>query len=106
PADPAQTFVATYDAWNRLVKLTDGTDTVAEYVYDGMNRRTVKRTYTAGTLSETRHYYYSQGWQILEERVGSGSPSSLNPDRQYLWGLQYVDQRYCRAAPLVPLNVN
>jgi hypothetical protein len=59
PADPAQTFVATYDAWNRLVKLTDGTNTVAEYVYDGPRPprsrwsaneapRTVKRTYTAG----------------------------------------------------------
>jgi RHS repeat-associated protein len=107
PADPAQTFVATYDAWNRLVKLTDGTNTVAEYVYEGPRptrsrrsimkaERTVKRSFTAGSLSETRHYYYSQGWQILEERVGSGSPSSLNPDRQYLWGLQYVDQLICR----------
>ncbi len=39
PADPTLSFVATYDAWNRLVKLTDGTNTVAEYVYDGANRR-------------------------------------------------------------------
>ncbi len=96
PADPTQTFVATYDAWNRLVKLAQGTQTLAEYVYDGVNRRAVKRTFTAGTLSEIRHFYYSEGWQILEERVGSGVPQSLNADRQFLWGLQYIDQLICR----------
>ena len=63
---------------------------------DGYNRRAVKRSFTAGTLSEIRHFYYSEGWQVLEERVGAGSPSSLNADRQYLWGLQYVDQLICR----------
>ncbi len=35
-------YTATYDAWNRLVKLEDGGGTVAEYQYDGTNRRTVK----------------------------------------------------------------
>ena len=41
PADPTQSFTATYDAWNRLVKLVDGSNTVAAYEYDGakMNSR-------------------------------------------------------------------
>ncbi len=35
PADPTKTYTATYDAWNRLVKLVDDdtSDTVAEYQY-------------------------------------------------------------------------
>ena len=41
PADPTTSFTATYDAWNRLVKLVDGSNTVAEYEYDGAKRRTI-----------------------------------------------------------------
>ena len=50
PADNADDFDLTYDAWNRLVKVEDGEDTVAEYEYTGDNRRVVKDTYSAGTL--------------------------------------------------------
>ena len=39
PADPTQSFTGTYDAWNRLVKLEDGSGTVAQYEYDGAKRR-------------------------------------------------------------------
>jgi hypothetical protein len=55
----APKFGATYDAWNRLVKLTDGGtgQTTEQYQYDGRNYRTVMQTYTSGTLSETRHAY-------------------------------------------------
>ena len=91
-------YTATYDAWNRLVSLTDGTNTVATLAYDGMNRCTIKNTYTDGSLSETRHYYYSSQWRVLEERVGT----STSPDCQYVWGGRYVDDLILRDRPALP----
>ena len=89
PADPTVGFTCTYDAWNRLVKIEEGDDTVAEYEYDGAKRRVVKRTYSGGILDETRHLYYTEppSWQVTEERVDASS----DPDRQFVWGLRYID---------------
>ncbi|MEX2119699.1 MAG: hypothetical protein WD847_08900 [Pirellulales bacterium] len=42
PADPTQSYTATWDAWNRLMKLVDGMATVGQYAYDGGARRTEK----------------------------------------------------------------
>jgi RHS repeat-associated protein len=94
PADPTQSFTATYDAWNRLVKLEDTSGTVAQYEYDGAKRRTVKKTYAAGQLNETRRFYYTEPgrWQVVEERVGT----STNPDRQFVWGPRYIDDLILR----------
>jgi len=83
-------YTATYDAWNRLVTLTDGTNTVQENEYDPRNYRTIRKTYTAGVLDETRHYYYSTDWQVLEERLGS-DPVTADAERQFVWGLRYID---------------
>jgi MFS superfamily sulfate permease-like transporter len=60
-----------YDAWNRLVEVraADDSTVVAQYEYDGRNFRTVKKSCSGGQLSETRHFYYNAGWQVLEERV-------------------------------------
>ena len=57
PANPGSAYTATYDAWNRLVKLVDAPtgDTVQVNQYDGRKYRTVRETYTSGTLAETRH---------------------------------------------------
>jgi len=87
PAAPTGSFTATYDAWNRLVKLVDGSNTVAEYEYDGRKFRVIVKNYTGGTLDETRHAYYSQQWRLLEERVDT----ETDPNRQYVWGLHYLD---------------
>jgi RHS repeat-associated protein len=89
PADPTGSYAATYDAWNRLVKLVDGVNTVSEYAYDGAKRRVIQKSYTGGTLSETRHLYYTQPsqWQVIEERVGA----STSAERQFVWGLRYID---------------
>jgi RHS repeat-associated protein len=89
PADPTDSFTATYDAWNRLVKLEDGSGTVAQYEYDGAKRRTVKKTYSGDVLGETRHMLYTEPsrWQVVEERVGT----STDADRQFVWGLRYLD---------------
>ncbi len=69
------------------MKLEDGGGTVAEYQYDGTNRRTMK---TADSVD--RHYYYSDQWQVFEERTGS----STSADRQYVWGMRYVDDLVLR----------
>ena len=82
PTDWTTAYTQTYDSWNRLVKVMDGASTVATYAYDGQTRRTTKTS--GGT---TRHYYYTQEWQILEERVGA----STSADRQFVWGLRYLD---------------
>ena len=89
PADPTVGFTCTYDAWNRLVKIEEGDDTVAEYEYDGAKRRTIKKVYSGGVLDETRHLYYTEPsrWQVVEERVDASS----DPERQFVWGLRYID---------------
>jgi len=89
PASPTSAFTAVYDAWNRMVSVSSGGSTVATYQYDGRNFRIVK--YTAST-SETRHFYYTNNWQDIEERVGS----TTTMDKQYVWGTRYVDDLACR----------
>lgn len=89
PNNPTQGYSATYDAWNRLVQIADGSDTVSQYAYDGVRRRIIQKSYTSGTLSETRHLYYTQPnqWQVIEERLGT----STDAERQFVWGLRYID---------------
>jgi len=89
PSAPTAGYTCTYDGWNRLVKVADGGDTVAQYEYDGAKRRTLKKTYSNGILDETRHLYYTEPskWQAVEERVNN----STDPDRQFVWGVRYVD---------------
>jgi len=94
PAAPASSYTATYDAWNRLVKIADGANTVSEYQYDGTKRRVVQKSYVSGTPSETRHLYYTEPskWQVVEERVGSSTDANL----QFVWGQRYVDDLILR----------
>ncbi len=97
PANPGSAYTATYDAWNRLVKLVDRPtgNTVQENQYDGRKYRTVLATYTSGTLTETRHYYYSHRWQSLKERLGT-SPDTAAAERQFVWGERYIDNLVIR----------
>ena len=96
PGDPTKAYTCQYDAWNRLVHVVDAStgNTVAQYAYDGAKRRTVKHTYTAGVLTETRHFFYTDPsrWQVVEERIGT----SMNAERQFAWGLRYVDDLVLR----------
>jgi RHS repeat-associated protein len=87
-------FDLTYDAWNRLVRVSDSEthDIVTEYNYDGRGVRIAKRSYTAGQLDQTRHYYYSSRWQVLEERIGD----CASANRQFVWGLRHVDDLVLR----------
>jgi RHS repeat-associated protein len=94
PGDPTKPFSATYDAWNRLVKIEDADVTVAEYEYDGATRRTIKKTYSGGVLDQTRHFFSTKPsqWQVVEERVDS----STDPENQFAWGMRYVDDLLLR----------
>ncbi len=91
PSIPANRYACIWDAWNRLVEVkeTDGsgnpTTTVAVYAYDGFYRRTKK---VIG--ASTRDYYYSLGWQVLEERVAAAL------DRQFVWGIRHIDDLVLR----------
>jgi RHS repeat-associated protein len=92
PNAPTLSYTATYDAWHRLVQLAAAGVTVAEYFYDALNRRVIKISYSGGVATETRHFYYSTNWQVLEERLGS----SATVDRQFVWGVRYVDDLVLR----------
>ena len=90
PASPTNSYTAIHDAWNRMVSISDAATPVGKYQYDGRNFRTVKKTYTSGTLSETRDFYFTSNWQDIEEQVGA---STLD---QYVWGIRYIDELVCR----------
>ena len=94
PNDLASSYTATYDAWNRLVKLVDGANTVTEYEYDGAKRRIILKSYVSGSLDETRHAYFTDPakWQVIEERIDS----SFDAERQFVWGLRYIDDLVLR----------
>lgn len=84
-----------YDAWNRLVavKADDSGnpgDTLAEYEYDGTNRRVEKETSQADGGPTHAHYFHNQAWQMLEERFvdGQGGTVAVN---QYVWSARYID---------------
>ena len=91
----------TYDAWNRLVQVRADDpgnpgqpgDTIAEYQYDGANRRIAKLIPSGDDWNRT-DYYYNEGWQCLEERYGEGQPKEAVPETpsvQWLWDPRYID---------------
>ena len=102
PSDWSSHYHLVYDAWNRLVCVydSDGETPISAYYYDGLGRRVIKDVYDEGSLASRRHYYYSDTWQVLEERLetsdGSGGFDTAIVDRQYVWGLRYVDDLLSR----------
>jgi RHS repeat-associated protein len=97
PATPSQKFLLDYDPWQRLVRVrsTSG-GIVIENEFDGLNRRTIKRSYSQtglNSLLATRHYYYSTDWRILDERLETiGTPLfNTPPEREYIWGARGPD---------------
>ena len=82
PNDLANGYTATYDAWNRLVKIVDGGATVAEYEYDGLNQR-IQKIVNSG--ADTYDYYYNMKWQAVVE-FKNGSANRMNLHRS-----EYID---------------
>ncbi len=76
-----------YDAWNRLVRITN-IDPEITYAYDALGRPIIE---DAGTA---RDLYYSASWQVLEERVASGGTSV--PRVQYVWSPTGIDTLVAR----------
>ncbi len=88
----------TFDAWNRLVKVLDGANPVAEYRYDGLARRIRKYTDESGDNWTVREYYYNRAWQVLEVRKDTRTRSGgVEPNvattvyEQFLWSRRYID---------------
>lgn len=80
-----------YDAWNRLAAVkADNSgqpgNTLAEYKYDGANRRIEKIV----TGESDAHFFYNLSWQMLEERFVDGQGATLSSD-EYVWSARYVD---------------
>ncbi len=103
PGAMTGTYTCVYDAWNRLVKVTDDENqnaVVAEYRYDGLNRRIRKYTPDASNWTVTE-YYYNAAWQVLEVRREDGVSRSGTPipepavsatvHEQYVWSARYID---------------
>jgi len=82
--EAAKQFV--YDAWNQLVIVkSSGGSTLATYKYDAIGRR-VRET-RSGVNTDL---FYSDEWQVLEERIGSDVKKS------YVWSPAYVDAMVAR----------
>jgi RHS repeat-associated protein len=64
---------------------------VAIYAYDALGRR-VSEFLNASSPAETRHCYYSDQWQVIEERVQTAARSTTGrPNVQYVWSPVSVD---------------
>jgi RHS repeat-associated protein len=96
PGTPTAGYTATYDAWHRLVKLTSGATTIAEYEYDATKQRIVKTIAPGGSKEQRQFFYYNDNWQVLEIRVeeelrpGTGIQDP-DPLAQYVWHPHYID---------------
>jgi len=111
PKNSATRLFYVYDSWNRLAAVYtddgDGTfepesdDTlVAQYKYDGLNRRTRKIICDQdGDPIADDHYYYNTSGQIVEDRYFQVTyvywdgtlAESLRYIEQYVWSARYTD---------------
>ncbi|QDU44544.1 tRNA3(Ser)-specific nuclease WapA precursor [Symmachiella dynata] len=96
PTALTTTYTATYDAWNRLVKLSSGANTVAEYEYDAGGKRILKHVYSGGALDYTLHYYYDEFWRVLEVRKETSGTEDEDPLETYVWHPYYIDSLLLR----------
>jgi RHS repeat-associated protein len=99
PANETTGYFATYDAWNHLVKVQNGTRSapgaeLVEYQYDARNWRVVKLVPNGSNWNRT-DYLYSTQWQCVEERTLTNTASKTTdatvPHFQWVWDLRYVD---------------
>lgn len=86
PSNLTANYTATYDAWNRIVKLEESGTTVVEYEYDGLNQRIVKTDKT-GMSDVVYDYYFNENWQSLEVR----KDGDTDPYEQFVYHPYYID---------------
>ena len=87
-----------YDAWNRLISVTNSSGQVlAEYTYNALSQR-VTETYPVPApgipANTTKNLYYSTSGQVLEERWNGTAAS--NTQYQYVWSATYVNAMVLR----------
>ena len=86
-----------YDAWNRLVAVYNSTGLLIKaYQYDGLGRLI---TETDGT--NTTDLYYSNNWQVIEERTGVTYPYLLSTGSNGTVSAEYVYSPVYVNAPIV-----
>jgi len=86
----SKTWQFTYDYRNRLIKAeNDVDDDGVTCLYDGLNRRVVKKVLDTGT--DTLYIY--DGWRCVEER-NAASPGTVL--RKYVYGSPYIDELACK----------
>ena len=109
PSSLANGLTLKYDAWNRLVQVTDGQTIVAKYEYDGDGRRIKKHIDSQSPSSPNgidryEHLFYAgvggvgtvalSPQQLVETRnttTVSDHPESLQPKYQFIWSPRYID---------------
>ncbi|MCK5000661.1 MAG: hypothetical protein KAS23_14055, partial [Anaerohalosphaera sp.] len=81
-------YVYTYDYENRVETITRPSDStiIVTYTYDALGRRI--RMVDEITAANSRWYYYSDGWQVLEEYDTDATPTRK---AYYVWG-NYIDE--------------
>jgi len=80
--DWTRSLVLQWDAWSRIVQISESESVITNYTYDGLSRRLTKTT-----DGVTLHTYYSDAWRPLEERIDL----QITPSAQYLWGARHRD---------------
>ena len=103
-ADPSHTLAGKYDAWNRLVEVSDGGVLVAKFAYDGTGRRILKmfdsQSPGAPDGLDTYEHIFLSDQQVIETRQGTGTTpaeaETLQPKYQNVWSPRYVDSLILR----------
>jgi YD repeat-containing protein len=94
PNYPNGTLYCTYDAWNRLVQVNQGSASgpiIAQYQYDGSGRLVEELSNFTGTTPGTVTYSFYDGENAIETRQGTVSgnsipaASTLSPQYQYVF---------------------
>jgi RHS repeat-associated protein len=104
-------YFCTYDAWNRLVKVQNGTraapgSEVVEFQYDAEGWRTAKLFFVSTNVFNRTDYYFNLRWQCVEERTAANvtgkTTVATTPHYQWVWDLKYIDAVLLR--DVVPID--
>jgi RHS repeat-associated protein len=79
-SEDGQGYIYTYDYRNRLVSISDGVTTIAEYAYDALGRRTAKTVGSTRTL-----FYYDTSNRVISQYTQEQN-EDVQPDRTFVYG--------------------
>jgi RHS repeat-associated protein len=89
PSSPTSAITLTYDAWNRLVEVTNSSGIVEQYAYDGTNRRIqIQSNFTGSTPGTVQDDYYN-GQQVIQSDITADGVAAGG--YQYAWSPRYID---------------